>query len=81
MAKKNELPKSIVYGGVTYTLSVDRYDDELYSGWWSYGYYDENNLPAHVHDKEYWYYLCAMSPTKEEAYNDIFEKLNNMITN
>jgi hypothetical protein len=79
-AEKEKLPKSIVYGGVTYTLSIDTYDDEMFKDWWSYGYYDENNQPAHVHSKSYWYYLCSMCPTKEKAYNDILEKINDMIT-
>lgn len=76
---EGKLPESIDYGGKKYTLKAHECSDENFGGWWFFGYMDETDRPANVHDKEYWYYLCAMGKNREEAYNDILEKYTNMV--
>jgi len=79
----DKLPLNLTIDGVDYHLmeQCTSKHDEDFADWWSFMYrrYDGKSLPPNVHSKTEWYYLCSMAPTKEKAYNDLLERVNNMV--
>lgn len=79
----DKLPTSLTIDGVDYHLmeTCTSEHDKHFPNWWSFEYrrYDGKSLPPEVHSKTEWYYLCSIAPTKEEAYKQLLEKVNNMV--
>jgi len=77
------LPTKLTINGKDYFLEETQFSkhSEILPNWWSFRYtsFDKNELPPYVHNKECWYYLCTTEETKEEAYNDMLERVNSMI--
>ena len=73
-------PRELKSDGTTYVLHVEQYNDKLFKGWWSYIYREKgkDSLPPEATDGKSIYYLCAMAPTKQEAEDDILERINTM---
>lgn len=74
------LPETLEIEGVIYHLHCrDCSDNPEWKGWFCYIYSEtEDELPPEVGDKHEWYFLCSMHPSKEEAYEDMLERINNM---
>lgn len=75
------LPKKLTVKGEEYTLFETQFPDtdDLLPGWWSLRYCKSlDDLPPYVHNSSEYYYLCCCEPTREEAYNDMLERINTM---
>lgn len=82
MSKYSELPKTITLDGVDYHL-VERCISEhdiIIPGWWQFWYerHDIRELPPRVSDGKTIYYLTSSAEEKDEAYNDLLERVNNI---
>ena len=78
------LPGIITIKGVKYILEECQYSEhiEIFPNWWCFTYWpldDSKGLPPKVHNQSDWYYLTATEETKEEAYNDMLERVNGML--
>ena len=75
------LPEKITIKGEEYTLFEEQnlQDGTVFYGWWTLRYCKSlDDLPPYVHNSSEYYYLCCCEPTREEAYNDMLERINTM---
>ena len=77
------LPTKLKIKGKDYILEESQFSkhSEVAPGWWCFMYrpLDNQGMPPEVHDEHDWYYLCSVAENKEEAYNDMLERVNSMI--
>ena len=77
------LPPFLTIKGKDYILAETQFSkhDKVIPGWWSFTYQPLDNtlLPPEVHNKNEWYFLCTVAESKEDAYNDMVERVNTMI--
>lgn len=76
-----KLPEKITIKGEDYTLFEQQFPDtdDLLPGWWSFSYNKSlDELPPYVHNSHEYYHLISCAPTREEAYDDILERVNTM---
>ena len=72
------LPELLYFKGNTYHLYEEECDGD-YKGWWTFRYAENpNSIPPHVTDGKEGYYLVVMDISREKAYNDLLERINNM---
>lgn len=78
----DKLPEKITIKGEEYTLFEEQnlQDGAVFYGWWTLRYCKSlDDLPPYVHNSSEYYYLCCCAPTREEAYNDLLDRVNTMI--
>lgn len=77
------LPTFLTIKGKDYILEEKQFSkhDKIIPGWWSFTYRQLGNdtWPPEVHNKNEWYFLCAVAESRESAYNDMVERVNTMI--
>ena len=75
-----QLPPEITSKGRTYDLISEQFSQD--GGWWSYKYVDVKSknpdFPVQAGNNKEIYYLCSMAQTKQEAIDDMLERLNTM---
>lgn len=75
-----QLPPEITSKGRTYDLISEQFSQD--GGWWSYKYVDAKSknpdFPVQAGNNKEIYYLCSMAQTKQEAIDDMLERLNTM---
>lgn len=78
------LPAFLTIKGKDYILKETQFSKhtEVFPGWWEFTYIPLDNssgLPPKVHNKHEWYFLSAVAESREDACNDMFERVNTMI--
>jgi len=77
-----KLPFNLTINGIDYVF-VERQISKhnvILPNWWCISYEPfGGGLPPHVNNAHEGYYLCATAPTKDEALNDLIERVSTMI--
>lgn len=79
-SKLSQLPPEINENGRIYDLVSEEFSQD--GGWWSYKYVDVKSktpdFPVQAGNDKEILYLCSMEHTKQEAIDDMLERLNSI---
>ena len=77
----DRLPEWMFFNGTTYYLHY-RPCTQTLNGWHSYFYSASKEgsdiIPPYVTDGKFSYYLISCDPVKEQAYDDLLDRVNRM---